>query len=1100
MKFGPFILQRFIDRGGMGAVWKGIHKAENVPVAVKFVVSQRIDEEQRTMLLREVRAQARLQHSGIVRVLDFGELEEDLSDELSQGTPYMVMPFIEGGTLEDRIGSMQWPEIRQMLLALLDTLAFGHARGLVHRDIKPANVLVAYEDRGEVYKLADFGIAYVAERRDEETPELVDSLMVGTPAYMSPEQLRGQWRLFGPSTDLYAVGAVTWELVTGQPIFDRGSPIATAMAHANEELPGLEPVIDVPEGLQSWLARMLEKRPSDRFRQAADAAWALVQTELSFKARSRKIFPPMQTSWKSPRPPEYSLGLIGAGLSLFDLREIPMIGREKERNLLWENLSRTHGDGTARAIVIEGPTGTGKTRLAQWLGRRADEVGAAWHLRALHAVEDTSGAGLANMMETFFRTWGLSRRETWETIFDRLEELNEDPSRNGQDARALTEVIHGPRADSEDDAMWHFQNPDEKFRLLARVMRRIAAGRPLIVEVDDVQWGLETLAFARYVMVQEPDTPVVFVVTSRTDLDLGQMARQILGDDERSTVVELSALSAIEHRLLIREMLPLTPDLLDEVARKTEGNPLFARQLLGEWAQTGELTSTSAGFRLLGENVAIPEVIHDLWLTRLERLLADLPREAEWDNLRAVEAAAALGREVDSAEWLAVCDSLNLAPTPGLGEALIRRGLATSRHSGWRFVHSMLVASVIENCVGTGRWREANMACARVLRNDYVGEVSSVATRLVTHLRRAERHEQALDYAEVAWRRSRDRGANDECSRILNQWEELAELAGISKRDSRYASMRLARAQTVFGDQGAPARAIEMIEKIQSELHEGTDAQVTAEAHQLKGHYLALMRRFDEGLEELEKARQALRSSTAMVDLQRLAKLLDINGWILARLGRYDEAVERYEEVLRLDNEESRTSAGLSAELGLARIHLARRDYERARALGEAIAREAARTGRLGWQVDAMSIVAESHKFSRNWEQAIEAARAVFKSAQIHRAGYTARAARLNLAMSQVGAAHFEDAMKVFGQSLEELSEDGLHEFIPLMLVGRAACGAASSDWVAFESAIDRLSEVEKPADPEFEWFVDVACRQIERFSDEIRRNALRAAAGESEE
>ena len=277
---GPFELAEPVGRGGMAEVWRGIHPEQQARVAVKVMtVAQARNRKYIEAFRNEVQAVAALYHPGIILVLDYGEVppeaEARSGGRLVAGSPYLVMELAGRGSLDRHEDStLDWSAVRTVVLALLDSLAHAHARGVVHRDIKPGNVLLcSSEDPRPGLKLTDFGIAHADERRG--TSRLTEGIS-GTPAYMAPEQIKSQVRDLGPWTDLYAVGCLAYELLTGKPPFHGKGLLQTAIAHLMEPPPPLRPRVPVPDGVVPWVMRLLEKDPADRFLRCADAAWALL--------------------------------------------------------------------------------------------------------------------------------------------------------------------------------------------------------------------------------------------------------------------------------------------------------------------------------------------------------------------------------------------------------------------------------------------------------------------------------------------------------------------------------------------------------------------------------------------------------------------------------------------------------------------------------------------------------------------------------------------------------------------------------------------------------------------------------------------------------
>lgn len=276
---GPFDLIEPVARGGMAEVWRARHRAQDAAVAVKVVTAPAGREQAyREQFVHEVQAMARLHHPAVVRLHEYGEISTALAlaskGALPAGAPFLAMEWLDGGSLRDAV-TMDWPRLRATMLTLLDALAHAHAQGVVHRDLKPDNVLVG--ERGPV--LTDFGLAFNPAVMGGVIGGALDSNSYGTPGYMAPEQIRNDWRAFGPWTDLYALGCMAYELVCGfAPHADRhaGSAIGLLVAHLQEPLPALRPRFAVPAAFERWLLQLMGRTPPTRFQFAADAAVSLI--------------------------------------------------------------------------------------------------------------------------------------------------------------------------------------------------------------------------------------------------------------------------------------------------------------------------------------------------------------------------------------------------------------------------------------------------------------------------------------------------------------------------------------------------------------------------------------------------------------------------------------------------------------------------------------------------------------------------------------------------------------------------------------------------------------------------------------------------------
>jgi serine/threonine protein kinase len=238
-----------VARGGMGDVYRATDTVLGRTVAVKVLADRYAgDPDIRRRFSNEGRAAARLSGApSTVTIFDVGETEEQ---------PYIVMEFLEGGSLEQRLkdGRPRTEEVLQWLEQAAAALDAGHAAGVVHRDVKPGNLLL--DGRGELH-MADFGVAS-AVGLDSLT---MTGTVLGTSGYLSPEQARGERAT--PASDLYALAVVAWELLTGRRPFESDSPTAEAAAHANAPVPSLSPELD------PVFQRALAKDPAARYPTAA---------------------------------------------------------------------------------------------------------------------------------------------------------------------------------------------------------------------------------------------------------------------------------------------------------------------------------------------------------------------------------------------------------------------------------------------------------------------------------------------------------------------------------------------------------------------------------------------------------------------------------------------------------------------------------------------------------------------------------------------------------------------------------------------------------------------------------------------------------------
>jgi serine/threonine-protein kinase len=247
-----------IGRGGMGIVYKARHSRLNRTVALKMLLAgtyaDRVD---RQRFLREAEAVAALRHANIVQIYDMGEHD---------GRPYFTMELAEGGSLHAKVAGT--PQLAAWAASLMAPLAgavhFAHQSGIVHRDLKPANDLLTADGTP---KVTDFGLAW---RLDDKGGLTLSGVLLGTPSYMAPEQARGEKSAIGPATDVYALGAILYELLTGRPPFRADTATATLRQVVDEE-PASPTRLNSrgPRDLETICLKCLQKGPAERYASAA---------------------------------------------------------------------------------------------------------------------------------------------------------------------------------------------------------------------------------------------------------------------------------------------------------------------------------------------------------------------------------------------------------------------------------------------------------------------------------------------------------------------------------------------------------------------------------------------------------------------------------------------------------------------------------------------------------------------------------------------------------------------------------------------------------------------------------------------------------------
>jgi tetratricopeptide (TPR) repeat protein len=323
-------MESLLGHGGMGVVYRAWHLRLNRPVALKMLLAgpyARPKELER--FLREAEAVAALNHPNIVQVHDAGDVG---------GRPYFTMELVEGGNLAERIGGVPQParQAAAMVATLAAAIHAAHQSGIVHRDLKPGNILLAPD---ATPKVTDFGLA---RRLEGDGGLTLSGALLGTPSYMAPEQARGDKAALGPATDVYALGAILYELLTGRPPFRAETPMATL-----QQVVADEPVAParlnprVPRDLQTICLKCLYKEPHKRYASAQDLAADLRRFDRGEPIKARPVGSVERAvRWARRRPA--LAGALASGVLL----ACALIG-----TVLWWYAQRTGLEATAVAYA-----------------------------------------------------------------------------------------------------------------------------------------------------------------------------------------------------------------------------------------------------------------------------------------------------------------------------------------------------------------------------------------------------------------------------------------------------------------------------------------------------------------------------------------------------------------------------------------------------------------------------------------------------------------------------------------------------------------------------------------------------------------------------
>jgi DNA-binding SARP family transcriptional activator len=540
-------LDEQIGVGGMGTVYRAKDTLIRRDVAIKVISASTLGEEAQARIMREAQTAGQLNHPNIVSVYDAGEVA---------GSPYVVMELIEGETLWER-RERPFEELLLLLIQVCDALGYAHAKAVIHRDLKPDNVMIL---SGQTAKLMDFSLA----RSLGASRLTATGSLTGTVAYLAPEIALG--RKATPQSDLYAVGVMLYELVTGRLPFDSDDPLAVVSQHIHAPLvPPSTYNAEIPAVLEKAILKLLSKTPEERFESAK---------------KLQAVFENMQASPAADTAVavEVSRASTGPGGQLQLLERIVrgrLIGRQEqlaELKNFWDRAAR----GESHLVLISGEPGVGKSRLARELSVYASLGGGQVLTGQFQPEMDITYLGFREAMRVYLRSSSPDEvKLNVEPVATELVKLLPEM------AEMFEEVGSNPHIDGMGEERLRM------FDYMTRFLTGIAAAAPVLLVLEDLHWADgSSLEFLHYLLRNLQGAPLLVLGTYReVSLDPERpFYEKLLGlNRERLyTRIPLRRLNAdCVHKML--EVLldgPVNGELADQIYAETQGNPFFVEEVV----------------------------------------------------------------------------------------------------------------------------------------------------------------------------------------------------------------------------------------------------------------------------------------------------------------------------------------------------------------------------------------------------------------------------------------------------------------------------------------------------------------------------------------
>jgi len=780
-------VQALLGEGAMGQVFRVHDEHEDRVVALKLLKPERTEAGQLQRFKREFRAAARLHHPYCVRSLELVE---------HRGLAMITMEHVPGGSL----GIHRWErpvDVARLALQLLAGLDHIHGKQLIHRDLKPSNILVEPSDGPPHPRLADFGIADLAELSHEDTAV---GLVQGSLRYLAPEALESG--VADPRSDLYSLGLILYSLLAGQHPFGGATRSLRQWLsiHRRGRMRPLSQVrSDVPDALCELVHRLCHRRPEERFVDAAAAHDALRELWPRLPAAG----PPPDTPPLVRRPYLAAPAFVGRGTELEQLRR------------LHEDIRQGRGP---RVVQVVGDPGQGKSRLLRELLVEVLDSDTMVYPGTCRAEGGSPYEPLGDLLEAL----GEVALEGDDTPLHPLGLVRSLPGLAGpDDPTADVSIGSGPSASSmvaelrpeaavPEDAMSGRLQAHARWSARLRLYCR---KRPLLVLLEDAQWAdaptlqlVATMVRALVVARERGDAVrVAFVVSHRRtaahpDLDALLEATAeygVLGS------LDLPPLSAEGSTEVLASMLMTRPEAVPDafagpLVAQAEGNPLFLAQMLYSLLGREQLRRGPDGcWQLLTHELSAASLPGSV-----TKAIGERAARLATEHKQLMVVAAVLGRQFDAIPLAALAGTDELRLLDGLDE-LVRAGFVEDHERGYRFVHDRIRDSILEAVPGAELRRLHARAAEQLIEHE--GELPSAWPAIAHHFEQAEDDPRACEYALRAARQALREHADGAALDFLRLARRVAERGGLPLPDELWEQQ--GDAHTVLGHYAEAADA-----------------------------------------------------------------------------------------------------------------------------------------------------------------------------------------------------------------------------------------------------------------------------------------------------
>lgn len=683
---GRYEILDAIGSGGLGTVYRARDVNDDATVALKML--NIVGDEAQRRFLREFNILSRIRHARIVRSHRWG---------LHAGKPYFSMDYIQGRPLSDLIASAE--DLKRLRTAWLlplirqigEGLAYIHEQGLVHCDLKPSNIMITDVDGERHFTILDLGLARFRDSKEQRVkPSRATS---GTVEYMSPEQIRG--RLTDQRSDLYSLGVILYEILTGNPPFSGENPASVMFQHLRDRpRPTASFASEAISLIEESILKLLEKEPIDRY----DSVWSLLHdlADSEDGIDGNEIGSPLTSTRQAP------------------FLQSQFVGREREMRTL-KGIVADAGRGTERMILVSGEAGIGKTQVL-------DEFQADARVHGMRVLSgrccESGGRPFAPFLEA---------------LHDLVEQQGTLGSELEASAKRIIAQIKCPRPRYQ-------TNPYPVIEILSEFIHELSKEAPTLVCIEDLQWADDlTLRFLEFMWSDPNRIPIVFCLACRKKDRHSLPARieAVFGKENPPRLLHLQlepldfdATSHLVASIIGRNAVPLAE--ARRIHEETGGNPLFVVELIRGSIEDGSIWRDSAGCWRWPERTewSIPSEITQVIESRIGRLDSQQREALEYASiLRGAFAFDLMARLWCADEW-GLYENL---------EHLVRLGLLRSLddlEGGYRFSHGLIQRAVYQG-ISEKKRQMLHLKTGRALERPYESDRGETLDDLAYHFSRS---------------------------------------------------------------------------------------------------------------------------------------------------------------------------------------------------------------------------------------------------------------------------------------------------------------------------------------------------------------------------